>query len=96
MRFLLALPLLIGCATDPTTPADAPAPDALPACVELGCPGLTLVCRRNCTCSHDKADPGIPCQPYPSCGSLGCIALACDDHVCTCELADGSSTSCEN
>lgn len=77
---------LVGCAPDG---------DPLPACAELGCVGLEATCKpSSCACAPTKEDAPIACVAYPACAELGCRALACEEHLCTCELAAGVAT-CE-
>ena len=70
--------------------------DPLPACAELGCPGLDGTCKPGaCSCAPDRTPPAMACVAYPACAELACRALACDGALCTCELADRYAT-CED
>jgi hypothetical protein len=89
--FLLALLLVAACGDNVITP--------LPSCAELGCRGLDGTCKpSSCACAPTRQDTPMACTPYPSCGELGCRGIACadGDPLCTCELADGSITTCED
>lgn len=88
-HLLLTLPLLllIGCGDNVIDP--------LPACAELGCPGLEGTCKPgHCACAPGREDAPVACVTYPACAELECRALACEGNLCTCELAAGFAT-CE-
>lgn len=87
-QWLLTLPILIGCGDNIVDP--------LPACAELGCVGLDATCPSpsSCACAPTKEDAPLECVTYPACAELECRALACEDHLCTCELDAGVMT-CE-
>ncbi len=71
--------------------------DPLPACAELGCPGLDGTCKPgHCACAPTREDTPTSCVAYPACAELACAAIACDGALCTCEIARGEITTCED
>lgn len=87
-HWLLTLPLLAACGDNVLDP--------LPACAELGCPGLSGTCKPDhCACAPARTDPPEACVAYPACAELACTAIACEGALCTCETESGPAT-CED
>jgi len=47
------------------------------------------------SCGTDN-QPTPDAGPIASCSDLGCVALACEATLCTCQLPDGAYAGCQS